>query len=90
MAKRTGRLAILAGALVLGACVAIEAPAQNACGADGMQGLVGQDKAVLAAMTFPMGTRIIEPGMAITEDYSESRLNIDLGRDGRIARVWCG
>lgn len=84
------RAAILAGALVLGACVAAEVPAASACGADGMQDLVGQEKSVFAAMTFPVGTRIIEPGMAITEDYSETRLNIDIGADGRITRVWCG
>ncbi len=65
-------------------------PAPNECGAGGMQDLVGKDKSVFAAMTFPIGTRIIEPGMAITEDYSPTRLNIDLGKDGRITRVWCG
>jgi hypothetical protein len=84
------RIAVLAVVLVLGGCVAIEEPEQNACGADGMQDLVGQDKSVFAAMTFPVGTRIIEPGMAITEDYSPTRLNFDIGTDGRIMRVWCG
>jgi hypothetical protein len=76
--------------LALCGCVAPEIPEPMACGADGMQDLVGQDKAVFAAMTLPTGTRIIEPGMAITEDYSPSRLNIDLDDNGRITRVWCG
>jgi len=80
----------LALALALGACVAAQAPDQNACGAAGMQDLLGKDKAIFAAMTLPMGTRIIEPGMAVTEEYSPTRLNIDLGTDGRITRVWCG
>lgn len=77
-------------ALALAGCVAVEEPGPNACGADGMQDLVGRDKAVFAAMTLPMGTRIIEPGMAVTEDYSPSRLNFDLDDRGRITRVWCG
>jgi hypothetical protein len=82
----------LAVALALGlsGCVAAEAPVTGACGAEAMQHLVGQDKAIFAAMTFPLGTRIIEPGMPITEDYSPSRLNFDLDDAGRITRVWCG
>ena len=84
------RLLGLLGALALGACVAVETPVENACGAAGMQGLLGKDRSVLAAMTLPMGTRIIEPGMAVTEDYSLSRLNIWLDRQGRIERIGCG
>lgn len=78
----------LALALGLAACVAV--PDEDACGAAGMQDLVGQDKAVLAAMTFPAGTRVIEPGTAVTEDYSASRLNIDVDASGTITGVWCG
>jgi Peptidase inhibitor I78 family len=66
------------------------APDADVCGASGMQDLVGKDKSIFASMTFPMGTRIIEPGMAITEDYSPTRLNFDLNGSGRIIRVWCG
>jgi hypothetical protein len=84
------RLTAVVLAMVLGGCVAATEPEPMACGADGMQGLVGQDKAVFAAMTLPMGTRIIPPGTAITEDYSPSRLNVDLDDKGRISRVWCG
>jgi Peptidase inhibitor I78 family len=65
-------------------------PAPNECGAGGMQDLMGKHRSVFAAMTLPRGTRIIEPGMAITEDYGPTRLNIDLAKDGRITRVWCG
>ena len=55
-----------------------------------MQDLVGKDQAVLAAMSLPQGTRIITPGMAVTEDYSASRLNIDIDARDRIAGLWCG
>lgn len=66
------------------------APDEGACGASGMQNLVGKDKAIFAAMTFVAGTRIIEPGMPVTADYNPMRLNFDLDGRGRIARVWCG
>jgi hypothetical protein len=84
------RLGAAVAVLALAGCVMAEEPDGNACGAAGMQGLVGQDRAVLAAMTLPVGTRVITPDMAITEDYSTQRLNIDLDAAGRISRVWCG
>ena len=75
-------------ALVLAGCVA--EPDRNACGASGLQDLLGRDKSVLAAMTFPVGTRVIEPGTAVTEDYRADRLNIDVDASGKITGVWCG
>lgn len=81
---RLGFLLILA----LAGCVA--APEENACGAAGMQDLVGQEDDVLAAMTLPQGTRFIYPGTPVTEDYSPARLNIDIDQSGRITGVWCG
>ncbi|MFN4192146.1 MAG: I78 family peptidase inhibitor [Tabrizicola sp.] len=88
---------VLAAGL-LAACVAGEPPVPtplppsgpDACGASGMQDLVGRSRSVLAAMTLPMGSRVIEPGMPITKDYSAQRLNLDLDARGRIVRVWCG
>lgn len=65
-------------------------PAREDCGAPGMQDLVGQDDDVLAAMTFPAGTRLIYPGTPVTEDYIPFRLNIDIEQSGRISGVWCG
>ena len=65
-------------------------PGEDACGASGYAGLIGQSKNVLAAMTFPAPMRVIEPGSAITMDYNAERLNIDLDESGNIARVWCG
>lgn len=84
------RVALLLGALMLGGCVMSEEPEQNACGAAGMQGLIGQDDDVLAAMTLSQGTRFIYPGTPVTEDYSPSRLNIDIDQYGLITGVWCG
>ncbi|MFN0114809.1 MAG: I78 family peptidase inhibitor [Paracoccaceae bacterium] len=60
------------------------------CGADGLQGLVGQGEAVLATMRFTQTVRIIRPGMPVTMDYSAGRLNIETDARDRIARVFCG
>jgi Peptidase inhibitor I78 family len=75
-------------ALGLAACVA--EPEQYACGAAGMQDLVGRDDDVFAAMTFPEGTRLIYPGTPVTEDYRPERLNIDIDQSGKITGLWCG
>lgn len=77
-------------ALALVGCVESEEPRVGTCGAEGMQSLVGQSRDVLAAMTLPAGSRVIEPGSRITRDYRAERLNIDVDAEGRIARVWCG
>ena len=84
------RWPILGLGAVVGACVAADLPDRDACGASGMQALVGQGRDVLAAMTVPAGTRVIRPGMAVTEDYGPARLNIDLNETGTVTRVWCG
>ncbi|MDJ1009392.1 MAG: I78 family peptidase inhibitor [Paracoccaceae bacterium] len=80
-------------ALALAACTEAApppSPAEDGCGAAALADLVGQDASALAAMTFPDTTRFIRPGDAVTMDYSAERLNIDLGADGTILRLWCG
>lgn len=59
------------------------------CGADRLQGLVGQDAAVLRGMSFDGPVRVIHPGMAVTMDYNPTRLNIEVDAEGVIRRVWC-
>ncbi|MDZ4065545.1 MAG: I78 family peptidase inhibitor [Tabrizicola sp.] len=83
-------MARLALVLALGVTACVAAPDETACGAAGMQGLVGRDRSALAAMSLPVGTRVIEPGTPITEDYRADRLNIDVDARGRITGVWCG
>ncbi|MGA0541023.1 I78 family peptidase inhibitor [Neotabrizicola sp. VNH66] len=91
---RTRWLPLLAFPLLLSACVIEEVPptvpAEDACGASALQGLVGQPRTVLATMRFGQTTRIIEPGMAVTMDYQAGRLNIWIAENGRIERVSCG
>lgn len=86
------RTLILAPALLLGACVAPpppEKPDADACKASTYQGLVGQPKTVLDTMMLPARSRVIGPGDAITMDFSPQRLNVEIGKDDRIAKVAC-
>lgn len=88
---------VLALPLVLAACMEappsqpqpVTDPMPDMCGATALQHLVGQPQSALAAMTFPEGTRILTPGMAVTMDYRPDRLNITIGEDGLIASVTC-
>ncbi|HMO07185.1 MAG TPA: I78 family peptidase inhibitor [Paracoccaceae bacterium] len=86
---------LLSAALVLSACT-IETPAVPipepgpSCGAEGLQGLVGQHSRVLQTMRFAVPVRVIRPGMAVTTDYREDRLNIEVDARERITRVYCG
>jgi hypothetical protein len=66
------------------------APDADACGASGLQDIVGQEASVLAAMLFPQPMRVIRPGDMVTMDFQPGRLNIDVDAQERISRVYCG
>jgi hypothetical protein len=65
-------------------------PMEDACGASGLQDLVGQSAKKLEVMRFAHTVRIIRPGMAVTMDYSAERLNIEINAAEVISRVNCG
>lgn len=90
------RVALILPVMLLAACVDPAPPAgqpndvrQGQCGAERLQGLVGQPKAVLARMELPSGARIIGPDQAVTMDYRPNRLNIETGPNARISRIGC-
>ncbi|MEL6914527.1 MAG: I78 family peptidase inhibitor [Pseudomonadota bacterium] len=85
----------VSGALAACAPVApVEAPATGAalapCGADALQGLVGQTHEDLLRTEILGPVRIIRPGMAVTMDFLPARLNITLDAAERVTRVSCG
>ena len=89
--------ALLLPMLLLAACTPdmqpspVPLPDQGGqCGAPRLQRLVGQPATVLEKMKFAPPTRIIRPGQGVTMDYSQTRLNIEIDRSERIARVFCG
>ncbi|HHW34244.1 MAG TPA: hypothetical protein GXX24_08925 [Paracoccus solventivorans] len=79
--------------LALAACIeTAPAPAaddEDLCGAAALAGLVGQPAEAARTLQLPAGTRIINPGDPVTRDLRRDRLNIEIGADGKIARVAC-
>ncbi|HBP30074.1 MAG TPA: hypothetical protein DD666_11730 [Advenella kashmirensis] len=77
----------------LAACqspVSSQAQNEDQCGAKNRQSLVGTQETALNKSTLPKATRIIHPDSVVTMDYSAQRLNIHVGKDGKISRVTCG
>jgi len=65
-------------------------PDADACGAGGLQQLVGQKRAAFDESAIDGPLRVVPPGSAMTMDYRADRLNVELDEDGRITRIWCG
>lgn len=70
-------------------------PRQGHCDATAVQDLIGQQR------SDPLGTQIrersgsrilrwITPGMAVTLDYREDRINVKLDDQGRVTELSCG
>lgn len=60
------------------------------CGAAARQDLLGKTTSDLTGYRYPVGTRFIGPGTAVTRDLRPGRLNIEYNRLGIVTRVWCG
>ncbi|PJX23852.1 hypothetical protein CAP48_12315 [Advenella sp. S44] len=67
-----------------------QAQAEDQCGASSRQSLVGTQETALDKSTLPKTTRVIHPDTVVTMDYSAHRLNIHVGKNGKIDRVTCG
>ena len=51
------------------------------------------DEALIARVrseTHSKGVRVIKPGMAVTMDYREDRVNIDVDANGNVLKIRCG
>lgn len=71
-----------------------EEPAMT-CNVDKGQWAKGQlaDEALVAKVKTDTGSdrvRVIKPGMAVTMDYREDRLNLDVDANNRVTDVRCG
>lgn len=71
-----------------------EAPVMT-CDADKVQWTLGQvaDEALVAKAKMQAGAermRVIKPGMAVTMDYREDRLSLDVDADNKVTRAHCG
>ena len=72
----------------LPACV--QAETEDACGAAGFQGLIGQTGEIARLLELDHPVRVIAPGMAVTMDYRPDRINFELDEQDRIVVVRCG
>jgi hypothetical protein len=100
------RLALIALALLLSACVPayLAVRAANAdktadpCGTAQHQALLGQPllgqphlgQPLQPSADLPPGTRIIRPGDTVTDDFSETRLNVVLDSQDIVTSLTCG
>ena len=60
------------------------------CAAVRFQGLIGREMGEVDAAALPGPLRVYPDGSRITGDHRPERMNIVLGRDGRIVKVKCG
>jgi hypothetical protein len=66
-----------------------EATAQDTCHAAQFRALLGKLDTEIDQTALPPHTRIIRPGMMVTQDFSPQRLNVHVGPDHRIAALDC-
>jgi hypothetical protein len=69
---------------------AISRPPPDTCQMAAHQDLIGTDGAAVDLSSLPAGARVICHDCAVTLDYRGDRLNVQLGPDGRVARLRCG
>ncbi|MCK0140900.1 I78 family peptidase inhibitor [Aliiroseovarius sp. F20344] len=81
--------------VALGACVSAETPpttdvSQESCGAGNYMHLKGKDQVALMGLKLLENHRLIQPGMAYTQDFQPERLNVSIDEMGLVDRIWCG
>jgi Peptidase inhibitor I78 family len=74
----------------IGPQVPIDPTPVDSCGAVAYQNFVGKPGVLLDGMRFAQNVRVIQHDMAVTMDYSATRLNFWLDRRDVIERVTCG
>jgi hypothetical protein len=60
------------------------------CGADRLQGLVGQPRARIEAMRFSQPVLLLDPDTPLPSDLVPERLNIEFLEFTTVTRVGCG
>lgn len=66
-----------------------QATAADVCHASRFRALMGTPASAIDRSTLPPHTRIISPGMMVTQDFSPERLNIRVAPDGKVAAIQC-
>jgi hypothetical protein len=63
---------------------------EDSCNAAQYSGLVGQDATALERELIMGPVRVIRPGMAVTMDFSPTRINFAIDEANRISGITCG
>jgi hypothetical protein len=66
-----------------------QATAADVCHASQFRALMGTPASAIDRSSLPPHTRIISPGMMVTQDFSPERLNIRVAPDGKVAALEC-
>jgi len=66
-----------------------DATRADICGASHFADLVGKPASAISRDTLPPRSRIISPGMMVTQDFVAGRLNIRVGPDDKVTAVQC-
>ena len=69
---------------------AISRPPPDTCQMADHRNLIGREGAAIDRSTLPANARVICHNCPVTLDYRAERLNVDLGADGKVARLHCG
>lgn len=69
---------------------AVSRPEPDTCRMGEFQSLIGTDGAAIDTSRLPEGARVICHNCPVTLDYRSTRLNIELGPDGKVASLRCG
>jgi hypothetical protein len=96
--SRSALIPVAGLALALAACAQLTGeggemagmPGGGDCGAAERQDLIGQSFTVLNDATLPEDARVLFPGAVVTQDFAPGRLNITVGTNDRIERIYCG
>lgn len=69
---------------------AISRPPPDTCQIAAHQNLIGVEGSTIDRSTLPPNSRVVCHQCAVTLDYRSDRLNVELGPDGKVARLRCG
>jgi hypothetical protein len=75
-----------------GGTVVVQVTPDDPCGAQSLQGFIGQHDSVVHATTFeaPGDVRVIRPGQGVTADFSSQRINFQTDAWGIVIKIDCG
>ena len=62
----------------------------DTCNANQYSALIGQEVTDLEKVLILGPVRLIRPNTAVTMDYLEQRINFEITKDEKIARITCG